>query len=312
MRARDLYVSRGESRFGPERLVESPLYTVIGVPFDSTSSYRPGQRFAPLEIRRAAYNIEWNSLFLDHAYLYDVDLEDAGDLGVVHGDAKATLQRLSNVVEEEARTGRVPIVIGGEHLVTYGVIEGLTAAGVKPCMVVFDAHFDMRMEYLGVKYSHATVMRRIMEKHASSTIYYVGVRAWEREELEYATSKPGVRYDTSMSVKRLGPLNVLASLRRSLASCEKTYLSIDMDAVDPAYAPGVANPEPLGLTPMELLQLVYGLASDARLAGLDLVEVSPPYDPSGSTSVLAARILVEALILNQLARRGVKLPVEPS
>lgn len=307
MGARELYTSRGECLFGPERTVENPQYTVLGVPLDSTSSYRPGQRFAPLEIRRAVYNIEWNSLFVDEAYLYDVEVEDAGDLAVVHGDPKTTLERLGNVIEEIAGSGRIPVVLGGEHLILYGVIDGLVRAGLRPCIVSFDAHFDLREEYLGLRMSHATVMRRVVEKFRPPRIYYVGVRAWEKEEIEYAKTRREIEYETSMGLKKIGPLNLLASIRRSLSGCKHIYVTIDMDALDPAYAPGVANPEAVGLTPSELLQILYGLATDERLAGLDLVEVSPPYDPGGATSILAARILVEALILNQLVRRGVRL-----
>lgn len=309
---RELYTHREEYHFGPERRVEKPVYSILGVPFDSTSSYKPGSRFAPLEIRRAVYNIEKNSLFVDDSYLQDVDLEDVGDLAVAHGDQITTLQRLSAVVSEIAGEGKIPVVLGGEHTITYGVVEGLVNAGRKPCMVIFDAHFDLRDTYLGVKWCHATVMRRIMERFNPDVMYWVGVRGYEKAEADYAASRREIRCETSLGVKRIGPLNLLASIRRSLSGCEHIYVSIDMDAIDPAYAPGVANPEPLGITPYELLQILYGLATDARLIGLDLVEVSPPHDPSGTTLVLAGRIVAEALILNQLTRRGVKLPPESS
>ena len=307
MSMRELYTSRAECHFGPERRPAKSQYTILGVPFDSTSSYRPGQRFAPLEIRRATYNIEWNSVFVDEAYLYDVDLEDIGDLAVIHGDPKATLQRLSTVIEEIVEENRIPVVIGGEHLILYGIIEGLMKSGKKPCLVVFDAHFDLREEYLGLKMSHATVMRRIMERFNPSIVYYVGVRAWEKAEIDYAKMKKEIHYETSIGLKRIGPLNLLASIRKRLGSCEHIYVSIDMDVIDPAYAPGVANPEAFGLTPHELLLVLYGLATDERLVGVDLVEVTPPYDPSGVTSILASKILVETLILNQLVRKGEKI-----
>lgn len=307
----NLYTTRGEYGFGPEKKPDKPLYTILGVPFDSTSSYRPGQRFATLEIRRAAYNIEWNSLFVDEAYLEDVDLEDIGDLAVVHGDPRSTLQRLSSVVEEIAVEGKIPVVLGGEHLILYGVIDGLVKAGKRPCIVVFDAHFDLRDEYLGLKMSHATVMRRVIERFNPGKVYFIGVRGWERDELYYARMKKEVEFETSMGLKKIGPLNLLASIRRSLDKCKDIYVSIDIDAVDPSYAPGVANPEAMGITPHELFQILYGLAIDERLVGLDLVEVTPPYDPTGATSILAARTITEALILNQLARRGRRLPGIP-
>ena len=292
-----MYIGRDECFFGRQK--PGGRYTVIGVPFDSTSSYRPGQRFAPCEIRRALYNIEWNSLFTENT-LYDVDIDDLGDVSVVHGDSGSTLDRISSVVEDVFGEGRFPVVIGGEHLITYGVIKGLKNSGIDPCIIVLDAHFDLRNEYLGLKMSHATVMRRIHENLGVATIIHVGVRAWEKSEKEYADRKKFLYY-TSMSVKRLGPLNISSLLVRETSKCKRIYLSIDMDVVDPGYAPGVANPEPLGLTPFEVVQIARSVAGSRNLVGIDLVEVSPPYDCGGITSILGAKILMEAVIANKSA-----------
>ena len=308
MAYRELYTGITECYFGTQKRFENPLYTILGVPFDSTSSYKAGQRFAPCEIRRASFNIEWNSLLVDEAYLYDVPLEDIGDLAVVHGDQHATLERLAGVIEELVGENRIPVVLGGEHLITYGVVKGLRQAGMNPCMVVFDAHFDLRNEYLGLSLSHATVMRRIHERFVPPLIHYIGVRGWEKEEIDYARSRSEIYYETSLTVKRIGPANIAARLRGTLSECDQVYLSIDMDVFDPSYAPGVANPEALGLSPTDVLLILYELASDERLAGLDLVEVTPTYDPSGITSILASKLLVETLIVNSLVRSGRKLP----
>jgi len=295
----DLYTDRGECFFGKQS--PEAKYIVLGVPFDSTSSYRPGQRFAPCEIRRALYNIEWNSLVIDNATLYDIDVNDIGDVAVVHGDIITTLDRVATVIEDIIGTGKTPIVLGGEHLITYGVIRGFHRAGKKPCLIVLDAHFDLRSEYLGLQLSHATVMRRILEDMDTPLLAYVGVRAWESEEREYADAR-GLPYYTSLSVKRLGPVNVAASLAREASKCSEIYLSIDMDVLDPAYAPGVANPEPLGLNPFEVVQIIHRIAGDSRLAGIDLVEIAPPHDCGGITSILGAKLLLEALIANRNAR----------
>ncbi|MCE4601401.1 MAG: agmatinase [Desulfurococcales archaeon] len=309
MTYRALYTGRGECYFGPHREAENPLYSILGVPLDSTSSYRTGQRFAPCEVRRASYNIEWNSMLVEGAYLYDVPIEDMGDLAVVHGDPHTTLDRLSSLIQEVSSEGKIPVVIGGEHTITYGVVKGLVdSTGRRPCIVVFDAHFDLRREYLGASTSHATVMRRIYDRSMAELLYYVGVRAWEREELDYARGRKGIYYATSLSVKRIGPANVAAELRGTLSSCDSIYVSIDMDVFDPAYAPGVANPEALGINPVEAATILYELASDNRLAGIDLVEVAPPYDPSGATSILASRLLAETIIINNLVRRGESIP----
>ncbi|MCE4628056.1 MAG: agmatinase [Desulfurococcales archaeon] len=301
----DLYVERAPLRFaGATASLESAAYAVLGVPFDSTSSYRPGSRFAPMSIREASINIESNSLTGAGLFIEEVIISDIGDLAVVHGDPKETLRRVESVVGELAGKGVIPIVIGGEHTITAGVARGLSRAGVRPCLLVFDAHLDLREDYLGCKYGHASAIRLAREAIAPDVTIYVGARAYAREELEYAASLgDSIQIISPVEVKKLGPSAVASHLRNRLSRCESVYLSFDIDALDPAYAPGTGTPEPMGLDAFEVFRIL-SLVVDERFVGMDLVEVNPLVDKTGVTSVLAARILQEFLLLREGRRRA--------
>lgn len=261
---------------------------VVGVPFDSTSTYRPGSRFAPSAIREASANLE------GYSWRVGVEAEaiathDMGDLNVIHGDVKATLSRIERVGAKLKEAGKTTIILGGEHTVTYGAIMGLG----KPALLCFDAHLDLRDVYPdGVKLSQATVARRVVEVVGSEAVFMVGVRAACREEVEFAERR-GVKRLTSWEVEELGVLEVARRIKEWCRRFDEVYVSIDLDVLDPSYAPGVANPEPEGLKPTALLN-VLNLALDHRVVGLDVVEVCPPYD-NGLASIHAAKILLEAI-----------------
>jgi agmatinase len=300
-----LYLSRAPLYFGGEDVEpEKAEAILVGVPFDYTSTYRPGSRFAPRAIREAAANIEFFSLRsnidLDAESVY---ISDLGDVAV-SSRVDETLRRIETVISELATTwpSKLLVMLGGEHTVTLGAIRGLIRANLKPCIIVFDAHLDLRNEYLGEKYSHASVLRRVSELLGPS-IAYIGARALTREELEYAKSA-GLPIITSREVRFLGVSEVarrVVSWLRSL-SCNYIYLSLDMDVIDPAYAPGVGNPEPEGLEPWLLLDIIYKIFTlyNKPPGMVDVVEVSPPHDCSGITSVLAAKIVVELTALHKL------------
>ncbi len=297
-----LYVEETPWAFGGSR---RPLgqseYFLLGVPLDSTASYRTGQRWGPEAIRRASAYIEFYSLRAG----FDVDeipVSDVGDVAVVYGDAYATLSRIEKVVDALASTGRIPIILGGEHTVTLGVLRGLRRAGRTPCLVVFDAHFDLRSEYAGSRLSHATVMRRIIEDVGPERVVYLGVRGFSPEELDYARRRSEVRFYTVRDVMVMGEVNVAASARKDLKECKQIYVSIDVDVLDPAYAPGVGNPEPEGFTSFTLYELIHGVV-DRRLVGFDVVEVAPPHDCSDKTAVAAAKTIVEVIAAREASRR---------
>ncbi|MCE4603495.1 MAG: agmatinase [Aeropyrum sp.] len=299
-KGRDLYLISPPTPFtGVQRARDQALYSVVGAPFDSTSSYRVGQRFAPVEIRLASSQLESNGLYVE-GDIDSVPIADEGDIAVVPGSQLLTLERIENVVAEIVGEGRVPVVIGGEHLVTLGVLRGFAKAGVRPCVAVLDAHLDLRGDYLGERYSHATVFRRAVEE-LSLKVFHLGVRAFDAEERSYADEVSLVEYITASRLEILGVDGAVVAFRRFASECKHIYLSVDMDVYDPAYAPGVSTPEPGGLTSKEGLALVSRLV-DERFSGFDIVEVTPPYDPSGITSVLAAKTIQEIILASWASR----------
>lgn len=293
MSYRELYLIQRPLSFGGAEIGrERSKISVLGVPFDSTTSFRPGQRFAPIKIREASIGMETNAYFVD-GYLEDLPIYDEGDLAIVPGDVKETIERVRRVSAEIFGEGRLLASIGGEHTITIGLVRGARDAGLRPCLLVFDAHLDLRDEYLGTRYSHASTFRRLIEG-GGERIVYVGARAFAREEVELA-ERVGAEIFSPRKIDLMGTANVLSAVKRSLEPCRSVYISIDLDAYDPSFAPGVGNPEPMGLSPKELLPLLASLV-DERLVGIDIVEVSPPYDQGDITSVLAAKTLAEALI----------------
>lgn len=293
-----LYVNQSPHVFkGVQAPFTSAKIVVLGAPFDSTSTYRPGSRFAPSAIREASINIE------SYSWRAKVDSEaiathDLGDLVVVQGDVRTTLSRLERLVQRLGEAGKLPIIIGGEHTVTYAAVMGLG----RPALLCFDAHLDLRDEYpMGVKLSHATVIRRLAEALGCGAVFMVGARAACQEEVEYI-GDGGMKVVTSWEAEELGPMGVAGRIRDWVAKFDRVYVSIDLDVLDPSYAPGVANPEPEGLRPSLLLDIL-NLALDQRVVGLDLVEVSPPYD-NGLASIHAAKILLEAVAY--LSRRATR------
>ncbi len=297
MSFRDLYVVTRPLVFaGISARFSEAKFAVMGAPLDDTTSYRPGTRFAPNAIREASMNIESNGLLLPRAFIESVPLTDIGDIALSHGLTSENILRIERVVREVMVDGKKPVVIGGEHTVTLGVLRGLKSVGYRPCLVVFDAHFDLREEYLGNRLSHACVMRRVLEEGLAGRIVFVGVRAYSLEELLYADNNNNIEYFTSLDVTRLGPLNIASRIKNSLENCESLYVSVDIDGLDPSIAPGTGTPEPLGLSFLELLRILGGII-DSRIVGADLVEVNPLVDCGNITSITAARILQEILLL---------------
>ncbi len=284
-----LYVSPSMPFSGFQKSFNEASYIILGVPFDFTSTYRAGARFAPAAIREASLNIETYS-FRAGQDLEEVKLHDLGDLDVL-ADVDETLKRLELVTEELLEAKKTPIFIGGEHTITLGVVRALK--NVENLIVVsFDAHLDLRSEYLGVKISHTTFMRRINEQITPKKIIEIGTRAVCQEELEYA-EKAGINYVTSLEIQREGVEKIKEKLRSLLEDAQNIYLTIDLDVLDPAYAPAVQNPEPEGISPYELHELIAEVCKKPIIA-FDLVEVTPSYD-NGVTAVQAAKTIFETI-----------------
>lgn len=281
---------------GYSKPLDGSRYVVIGVPYDHTSTYRSGSRFAPRTIRDASLNIETYSMRTD-VDIEQVPLHDAGDLHIVD-DASVTLDRLSRVAKDILSAKKMPVFIGGEHTITQGPIRSLPkSVGV----VSFDAHGDLRDEYGGGKTSHATVLRRITEIVGTDSVLICGVRALCQEEVEFI-QKHNVHNMTPWGIREVGIAKTIERIKAFTRRFEHTYLTIDTDVLDPAFAPGVANPEFNGLTPDELMSLASAVADDPRMIGFDLVEVCPNYD-TGATAVAAARLIFEMIANAEKARK---------
>jgi agmatinase len=289
----DLFTSASSTFGGSLRALRDSDYVVVGVPFDSTSTYRPGARFAPLAIREASLNIELYS-FRTGISFEDLKVHDAGDLHVT-GNVEENLRRLSLVTGEVLEQNRIPVFIGGEHTLTLGVAEGIKRDFGLVC---FDAHLDMRDEYSSQRVCHATVMRRINEKVKPSTIVQLGTRAASKEEVKYA-EKVEVTYITSYQIMREGVEEAAELVNRALMNCKHIYVTVDLDVLDPSFAPAVQNPEPEGLATHSLLEILHRVCG-SRVVGFDLVEVAPNYD-SGTTAIQAAKIIFEIM---SFIRRG--------
>jgi agmatinase len=269
---------------GPKDL-KNEVLTVFGVPFDATTSYRPGTRFGPNALREAFLNVEAYS----HMLKIDVEKVPIQDLGNLTRliNAEETIDMVSKVTKELFSKSKKFCMIGGEHSITYGSFKN---APKETGYIVFDAHFDLRSEWEGSKYSHACYLRRILEQRDPKLIAHIGGRAATEEE--WRLSKK-----LGLSITAMGA-EVPSSIKKYkafLSKFEQIYLSVDLDALDPAYAPGVGTPEPAGMTTSTLLKYIYPL-KDVKIIAFDIVELCPPYD-NGTTTTMAARIMNELVAI---------------
>lgn len=271
---------------GSATSLDEARFAVLGVPFDATSTFRADSRFAPQAIREASMNLE------TYSFRTGLDVEhlricDCGDLALL-AEAQGTLDRIERVVRELKLRGKTPVLLGGEHTITLGAVRAIEGAvGV----VSFDAHLDVRDTYMGASLSHATFMRRIVETIGADRVVEVGARAVCEEELRFA-EKEGITFLPAHRL-RTSPSDALGELRKAVTAWEQVYVTVDMDVLDPAYAPGVGNPEPEGISTTGLLDLLSEVC-DKRVEGLDVTEVSPHFD-MGQTALQASRIIFEVL-----------------
>ncbi|MGD0176544.1 MAG: agmatinase [Candidatus Bathyarchaeia archaeon] len=289
------HASKVDHFSGYSKPLDESRYVVLGVPYDHTSTYRAGSRFAPRAIRDASLNIETYSLRTG-IDIENVPIHDAGDLHVVD-NVSETLDRLTKVTKDILSVGKMPVIIGGEHTITQGPVRSLP----KPVGVIsFDAHGDLRDEYGGGKLSHATVLRRIAEIVGADNVLVCGVRALCKEEVDFIAQRK-IEKMTPWEIRELGLAKATERVKTFTRKFEHTYLTIDTDVLDPAFAPGVSNPEFDGLTPEELITLTTAVA-DEKMIGFDLVEVCPNYD-SGATAVAAARLIFEVIAKAEKSRK---------
>jgi agmatinase len=286
----ELFVSQSNVFGGFQKPYKEADYVILGVPFDVTSPYRTGARFGPTAIRQASLNIETYS-FRTGLDVENLRLHDLGDLHV-SADTRKTLETLELVTKDIVEDGKVQVTIGGEHTITLGIAKGLRNKASKTAIVSFDAHLDLRNEFLGLRLSHTTFMRRISEEAKPAKIIEVGTRAGCKEELAYA-KKAELEFFTTKQIREQGSEQVTTQLKEKLAKYENIYLSVDMDVLDPAYVPAVQNPEPDGLEMHVLLDILSGIC-DKRVVGFDVLEIAPDYD-QGVSAIQAAKVIFEIM-----------------
>lgn len=273
-------------------------FVIFGAPFDGTSSFRKGSRFAPDAIREASYNFETYNPYFD-IDLADIPFHDAGDVDIPDNYTVEQAQAaVADMVTPILRDGKIPIMLGGEHSLTVPCVGGSMNQFNDLGVVVLDAHFDLRQEYEGQVNSHACVSRRIIEDITDNYIS-IGIRSGTKDEYSLARSR-GITYYPADFVEDKGIPHVLAELSRHLDfDTSHLYLSLDMDVLDPAYAPALGTPEPFGLTDRQVLSLIRWLAP--RSVGFDLVEIAPGFD-SGNTALLGAKFVREFIAAAQASR----------
>ena len=282
----DLYLTNSPKIISPADESE-PVATLFGIPFDSTHSYKPGCRFGPDVIRDAFNNIE---IFMPE---FGVDLEQSNikDLGNLQHTvvAQNMIDMVRKTTTELKESSNQLIILGGEHSLTYGSYMSYPK---DTGYVVFDAHYDLRDEFADTKLSHAAYLRRIVEERGSENIIHVGARAFVKEELEFLTENNIKTISDSDIRNGNGP----KLLEQMTDKFENLYVSIDLDVLDPAFAPGVGNPEAIGITSRELYDMVVAL-KNKKIKAADIVELNPMFD-NGATASLAARMISIIIAMN--------------
>jgi len=264
-----------------------PVATIFGVPFDSTHSYKPGCRFGPDTIRDAFNNIE----IFQPEFGVDLEVEAINDLGNTKHTVVAAemLQMVKNVTSELKKQDKQIIILGGEHLITLG---SFTCFPKDTGYVVFDAHYDLRDQYADTKLSHAAYLRRIVEERGSENIVHVGARAFVKEELAFLKEHS----IATVSDKEIRNGNGPKLLKDITSTFDRVYLSVDLDVLDPAFAPGVGNPEAVGISSRELYDMITTL-QNKKIVAADMVELNPTYD-NGSTAAMAAKMIATIIAMN--------------
>jgi agmatinase len=257
---------------------EKGAICLFGAPFDSTSSFRPGSRFGPQAIREASHGLETYSP-VQKMDLADISFIDMGDLELPFGDPGQALSLIEEKTSGILSSGAIPFLIGGEHLVTLGAFKAVERYHKDIKVIHLDAHADLREEYLGLRLSHATVIRRVSEIVGTGRIKQIGVRSMDRTEVELAGE--------------------LASLPDDViiwGQGSPIYLTCDLDIMDPSIFPGTGTPEPGGITFNDLSEMLLSLINSLNVAAIDMVELSPICDNTGTSSVVAAKLVRECLI----------------
>lgn len=275
-----------ETFIGCDASYEDAEIVLYGAPYDSTTSYRPGTRFASRAIRSESYGLEIYSPYQNRE-LTEISVFDSGDLELCFGDARLALNDIKQRASIILNDGKLPFLIGGEHLVTLGAVEAVVEKYPDLHIIHFDAHADLREDYLGAKLSHACVMRRCWEFLGDDRIHQFGIRSGDKEEFlwgarGHVTTRKFDFHGLKETVERLDGKPI--------------YFTIDLDVLDPSVFPGTGTPEAGGVTFLQLLEAMKTVCSGGKVVGCDLNELSPPLDLSGVSTATACKLTREFLL----------------
>jgi len=258
---------------------------LFGAPFDGTTSFKPGTRFAPAAMREDSWAIESYSPYFD-SDLNDLPLFDYGNLELPYGDKMHSLKIIEATVDKIVENNKIPIMIGGEHLVSYAPIKSLVKKYSNLHVIHFDAHTDLREELLGEAFSHATVIRRVTELLPKGNVNQFCIRSGTKEEFQWAKTNVHLEKFT---------YNTLNSCVKRLKD-EPVYITIDLDVLDPSVFPGTGTPEPGGISFQDILEIIKTLSGLNNVVGMDVVELAPKYDASGVSTAVACKTLRELVL----------------
>ncbi|MBU8969514.1 agmatinase [Bacillus altitudinis] len=278
----------GKVFIGSHPTWEDAKVILYGMPMDWTVSYRPGSRFGPNRIREVSIGLEEYSPYLDRE-LHEVPFFDAGDIPLPFGNAQKSLDLIEEYVDSILEKGKFPLGMGGEHLVSWPVFRAMYKKYPDLAIIHMDAHTDLREEYEGEPLSHSTPIRKVAGLIGPENVYSFGIRSGMKEEFEWAK-------EAGMHISKF---EVLEPLKRVLPKLKgrPVYVTIDIDVLDPAHAPGTGTVDAGGITSKELLASIHAIAgSDVHVVGADLVEVAPVYDHSDQTANTASKLLREMLL----------------
>ncbi|MBR2283659.1 MAG: agmatinase [Ruminococcus sp.] len=264
---------------------EASHIVLFGAGFDGTTSFRPGTRFAPSAIRADSFGIETYSPYQDKD-MEDYSYFDSGDLELPFGSVSRTIADIAVRTDTIISDGKLPFMVGGEHLVTLGTVMSLSGKYPDMHIVHFDAHADLRNEYLGQQLSHACILRRCHDIVGDGRIFQFGIRSGDREEFRFAQEHTEMhRYGFD------GLDDTIERLRG-----KKVYFTLDLDVLDPSVFPGTGTPEPGGVSFEELRRVAVKVCSELDIVGCDVCELSPQYDHSGISTAAACKIIREMLL----------------
>lgn len=261
---------------------------IYGMPMDWTVSYRPGSRFGPTRIREVSIGLEEYSAYLDRE-LEEVKFYDAGDIPLPFGNPQRSLDIIEKFVDDVLDAGKFPLGMGGEHLVSWPVMKAVFKKYPDLAIIHMDAHTDLRESYEGEPLSHSTPIRKIAEHIGPKNVYSFGIRSGMKEEFQWAK-------ENGMHISKFEVLDPLKEILPKLAG-RPVYVTIDIDVLDPAHAPGTGTVDAGGITSKELLASIHEIAkSDIKVVGCDLVEVAPIYDVSEQTANTASKLIREMIL----------------